>query len=290
MSVLFTEIDIDGQGCLLVPDEISEQVPSGDCVLLQDGGAAAAHPFWVRESDVAKARAINPSAQVYGLWQVLSTSGQIDSTLPIQIFSTGERTGLYLQSDGGAAVRAGQFTGGRFPYEIPHTLADAVRIEVQPDALKRPRHSARLPSEIMRAQARAQRSRFIFGATGGLVLALSGLGYAWMQHVEAARRTETLAALRADTVAARGRLGELEATHELEQGAPLSRAQALIYVLDLAAHTRAIAIDTTSLSPPGFTATAKGLTADLAWASRIAPQANGDYRVVYKEGSAGGAP
>lgn len=286
MSLLNERIDIGGRVSVLIPDEISAELPAAECILLDETNRSK-NPLWVRESDVATIRASQPDAAVYGLWQTLLHSKVLDLSAPLLVYPTGERSGLFLQTENGVPIRSGRYAGNRTPHDVPHEPRDGAVVSFDAADLSAPSVAARLPKEIIAEESNRQRSRAVVGAVAGLAI-VAVCGYiAWQRDEAAQQRQLELASVQRALASAQQTLLQAKANHTPYRNENVKRTQTMVYALDLVANSRHATIDTVSLGQAGFTASVQGLYAQPEWASEIRPTEDGAYAVTYDAAKGG---
>lgn len=157
--------NIGGQSAVVIYDEIGESSSFEDGLILQPMTAQHEH-LWVREDVVRQSKTQFGGKPIYGLWQVLLSSGLIDLNHPVSVWRETEESGAFVYCEEGRALYSGRYTLNELPADVgfPFEEAKTVALPRSGKGLKTPKASAQLVEDLNR-QRRNRMVRLVGGTT-----------------------------------------------------------------------------------------------------------------------------
>lgn len=186
--VLNEPISIGDVRVILVPDVVPDPDQIGEDAL-RLVTLDSAPSCWVSEQQVRDARALDPDALVFGLWQTVIVSGLVAVKVPepatwIVWTDAKEKRGYWLRFEG-AAWACGSISHGRIVGVAYADIEFDDATVLDPEKLQLPRSPALLPEEAHRASRAANRRQLVRHGLAVMLVAAVITGYWFWDQLSA---------------------------------------------------------------------------------------------------------
>jgi len=157
-------VEIEGRRCIVIRDEVSISATESAGILVDDSLLSDNYKLWMSAEVMDELVAKHGSLPVYGLWQVLFTSGYIEGDYKVFVVPTSENgDGHYLYSDG-TVIRVGivfqdELQGLPDEYLTELTDDDLLLIDIDDEGLTRP--AKRVLSVTEQATLRSKEQKIV---------------------------------------------------------------------------------------------------------------------------------